>query len=1852
MSIKQKELLNIALSMDTNKLLQYSITNKIPLNTIDERTHNTLVHLILNIDEHIATEQTKLNFIKFLYEHGININKPNINNQTPLHIACYLQLNLIINFLLSNNVDVNFEDNAGYTAFHYLLIGKSITINDNIIDIFTVESTNEKQLNYTNELFDNQKVILELIENDGKNAFNTISETIKKIIDTNIDINLLIQDIDKKDKIENLDKIIYYINDLIEQQINVNDKISNLQIHQKTNISWSPPEIDIGFIQNGKIKVEIKDNLKDYINNINLITDDYLDSILNKIEYSVFNEIYYDFYNAEIKKNSASNSLNKLIYTSTWDINNNEIKKINEVYKYHNAIDFASSIIDFKNRTYTGGPRTIKISNPDGDSFNKIINFDNIKDNILYLLGINPDPLEPINPDPLEPINPDPLEPINPTNLDLFIDGCRSYIESKYPDLKTNYSKKIIILIHTILLNIDEIIKLSNLLVKQQKEIESIIDSNEKIFNKINLKNILINYINNTNLLNNIFKKHENIVHDLLDMDLNDFLLLSNDNTLVGMIDDIEKNENDFIILINDIIIHSEQIINLCYINKELLNKFIKLIKLEHNEIIQDMISLIKISDNALIEIPKNYDGLKLAFFEFNNIEYYENYVIFIILSFNTIVYSNNNINYDRWLNNKFFNKWYPLLKLNESNLGSWLYGIYTDLECSKHDTKLECEIPFNLLMLIASCGHNKHKNNVIKGVINAYKPWLFCLINGSEINKKIKWILILLNDHIDNNFWNNMISPNNIDTNLLNEPLNDIYILFNGFFNNIPFNEECKKLYNKYGFKDENNKKENLITIIIKLYEKMIYKPLKQTLDDTIYFIKNNSSVDEYFIYYNINIFIDKTAGIIQYPDTHFNNKTISIHYNEFNYTSYYSLINYYIDKDKYSNNTKAQEMNYYHLKIALALGLYYEGLLYSIDFNIKTDFIFENNENNLPNILLGINESHIPLDEKYKSDDSLNKLSPGFIPFPLNFINYKQGVQVDDKIYNIETTNYYNLIDKPIMIPTFHFYFMTIISKIIYYQSILETKLKQLKIIINNLLNGKIKDMHKIFIDYYPSIICLNKIIENFRKSYNENFNFINYSKSSLIKNIKEEYNIILYDTNKLGLLLNKINAYIYIYYYLYSPTNIIKLSNFNYYEITDFSPIDKYLYYNMFNDHDELEHIIYQKNITNNSNPIISTTPPATNIGNFNHFSILSNNTNIKEYKKEEQYFIINKEESLPPSLYNYLADFYKFIIINLITTIYQKIPSYIKENFKKIYEKNSEFYLCQIIEKLILENIKYIIKKTTFNKIKDFYEDIPQLSIEINKNDTFIIIEPNLSIPLNINEIDIDIDLNKIIFTNNLSNIDLFKFKIKLEIDRKNIDLLIKYGGNINKKNMDNKTPIDIFIHNYNYIDLYADIIGFISHQDKQIYKNKIKKDNINNIQQIFNINKDIKLNTILENISKHLYLNITDLINIPISFHICSYLTLQYLSEYLIILSSTYTETNIKTLLDKYLFNLKDIHVNYIFKNLKDLKINKININTNLVKSYESKAKELEVLNKKLEILQTNNEVFLINKLINSTKYKELKKYIQNNEQEYTYMINANKDYLQDLTHDNLNIIDRYNNWTKTYTRVQLIETFTALFNKPNDKNDNVNLLSLYLLKDQLSSNLNNLDYIKHISLLVERYFLNPKYEDNNSTLIIINQILIYLTQNIICFNINQIIEKILITYYTEIKLEPEEINKNIKYILNNNLPEINRSLNNILFGQVAIDLVLNSVLIFKNKKHEKTHNNKTIKSILIEYLDLFKISKMNIPKIIYNIFIDKVVNNFDNFIVKLITLWYVNIENIFKLFINNYRCLQTLSFFN
>jgi ankyrin repeat protein len=185
---RKSDMISAVLSLDTHEILQCNLMYKIPF-TISDDDDNSLIHLVLT-NPNKSSELAKLSVIKFLVNNGVNPDKPNKYNVTPLHIACRQQLDKIVKYLLENYTDPNFKDNMGLTAFHYLLSGNIIPIQsteptDFIPLITNVNQERQDALNkLKDELNDPIQEVLKTIP-----LYKTLENTIKQFIETDEEIN-------------------------------------------------------------------------------------------------------------------------------------------------------------------------------------------------------------------------------------------------------------------------------------------------------------------------------------------------------------------------------------------------------------------------------------------------------------------------------------------------------------------------------------------------------------------------------------------------------------------------------------------------------------------------------------------------------------------------------------------------------------------------------------------------------------------------------------------------------------------------------------------------------------------------------------------------------------------------------------------------------------------------------------------------------------------------------------------------------------------------------------------------------------------------------------------------------------------------------------------------------------------------------------------------------------------------------------------------------------------------------------------------------------------------------------------------------------------------------------------------------------------------------------------------------------------------------------------------------------------------------------------------------------------------------------------------------------------------------
>ena len=897
---KANNLFNLINKLNTHELKIYSLCNQVPLHYINE-DGECLIHKVVEMNDKIASQQTKLNVIKFLVLNNVNPDQPNKYNQTPLHLACLAQQDQIIEYLLDIKVNQNFQDNLGQTPFYYLLKGTCKLYESNRINGFIQPPIRE---------YSKKKKIIILLKKNIYNLFikennipllNTMNNTIKNFLDEDTFINekkietlekiqKMALDISKNNRSSDIKEIIDIGKNAIENNIkmkfNINDEISNIKIHIKNNESWAPNNSnELAIIQNSNIKKTIKKDILKSIDDIQKTMYDFkiINNISNDINKNGSNIVFSSYI---IPTQISREAINKtLVYLETdnatetainWPpLNlhlNDDNYKDNYKVRHTLALDNASCILDYDTLTYVGSSRDITIIHSDFDNFTKYISFEfrrllldfdgNIHKQILYLLSSSLT-LKRIN--ELIPEN-NKINIINTTDAINIIDDC---------NFKCNNLG--------IPVNIEEP---PDHVILAQAEFPIVTNRENALYNPAYNPDI------NRHVYPEFYFKDLNLCETM-----KNYIYLA--YTAILFPDDFKL------------------------IPKKLEKRFYRIKPNLSNPALEP--------SNAMIDA-----------------------------SF-------------------FMNKWYNIYittVYNEPNkLSSWLFNMWCDLMCKESESNLDCKITFRLLMLINSLQNNE-KNISIQGIINAYKPHLMILLfnksrrpNGTDDLPEFfgQWILLLLNNNISaipNSTFENFDNPDEIYgkklkllINNLPKDLDLIYILIKNYLENkldpaIPLDDI---IFNTYAIKNKS-RCDIICKMILTYYDNLQYKPLKQNILDTIYYLKKIDSEPDVVPGRTTNINIINIIKDFKklydlkfnQHDTYMNTANISFNtiinnqkFDIINPTSF-SYLNYLIDKEK-NNYDNTDNINYRHYKISNLLGLYYLGLFYKTDFNLSNFIRYE---------------------------------------------------------------------------------------------------------------------------------------------------------------------------------------------------------------------------------------------------------------------------------------------------------------------------------------------------------------------------------------------------------------------------------------------------------------------------------------------------------------------------------------------------------------------------------------------------------------------------------------------------------------------------------------------------------------------------------------------------------------------------------------------------------------------------------------------------------------------------------------------------------------------------------------------
>jgi hypothetical protein len=904
-------------------------------------------------------------------------------------------------------------------------------------------------------------------------------------------------------------------------------------------------------------------------------------------------------------------------------------------------------------------------------------------------------------------------------------------------------------------------------------------------------------------------------------------------------------------------------------------------------------------------------------------------------------------------------------------------------------------------------------------------------------------------------------------------------------------------------------------------------------------------------------------------------------------------------------------------------------------------------------------------------------------------NLYNFDNFVPRDDNTnrHSFQTLNNPNF-HRPTTIISVAFVIQSYYIRINKLVKLLADKLNNM---FNNMFRENSSTSYTSVISYcYPYLLILSnyskiiKGISNQLKDSRFQDGFERINTQSTVDIIERLNNFQEFRISNFESIINQINGYIYLLYYLNSNTPRMKIPKFIYHTLGTNKPLI------IFDDNE----VIRLKNINSDYNNIYIEKNLDDKIGSINRniglFSNVINNIGYTSREILKESFIISKNKKLPPSLSVVLIDFYRLNIIEIIKNNITVIDTTIVN--ADINASNKNIQLLYLKSKLIEELIKLYIKNKIHEYARDIYNKLisnsrlnQRLNLRLNLSDTQKLFETvDFSIDLKkqpsqdfINNLGVDtqsllklyysfVEPKKIkqqfyIYPDNYFGSNLLKTKYTININLDIIELMLQNNSNILLHNNEKLSPLVMMIKNNYYEAFKANAIK------DNFEMNNYDNDNYHSPQYYVMENFKNHLDNYYKKMSENQY---TEMINIiqsnesynnnilkymDVSFNVVKYIVHQYITENMIRFSDDFDSNSLKELLKLLRFNVNDIN-----------DIGKCQYNENLgFDIFIPDADEgciinelIQELNKKIDesnkiLIKYNKErtdIISLNMNITNidNKILNIQNKITNYRNQLTKLIDYNFFMLTPQNNiDHIKIISRYDNLSNSIGKICYMEGWKQLI-----ENDTINIeqASLYLIYYQniytKSHILKNMDIIhkfyKHNNNIIKTYFENQRYIDDNKVLGFVYDLLVHLTKTFICSNISSIIKKILYEYIISTQNIP------ITAVLN----QINLmidGIDDVLYNIIPKKFVRNSVNIYQNEDDEVSNPIETVSEILNNLIDLLKTtSYIEINDYTINILKNSINPYFDTITYKLINNWNVIIENIFIFHINQYRILECI----
>lgn len=538
----------------------------------------------------------------------------------------------------------------------------------------------------------------------------------------------------------------------------------------------------------------------------------------------------------------------------------------------------------------------------------------------------------------------------------------------------------------------------------------------------------------------------------------------------------------------------------------------------------------------------------------------------------------------------------------------------------------------------------------------------------------------------------------------------------------------------------------------------------------------------------------------------------------------------------------------------------------------------------------------------------------------------------------------------------------------------------------------------------------------------------------------------------------------------------------------------------------------------------------------------------------------------------------------------------------------------------------------------------------------------------------------------LYPNNYNSIRINKAFYKIEIKKDIVSLLLDNNCNLFTSNNENQLSIINLLKHHK-----CDILEYLN---KNIDFNTFNTNNSMSPQRFIlnehnmNLRKFVSSNNYykqLSNFTSNQYSDVLNSImgdqklgfniinNLQNSFVICNYITQQFLSEKMYDFNDSFKYNdldNILKLINKNMIDFKNVYLNKILGELNiPRKNNDIVINdiirklNNEFDELVTKFSSLENIKKDIKLSTINNS-FKTSTILNmGDNINEIRQKIKNNREYINKLIitkNSNIFNMIEIDTTSNNVIDRYKKLLDKLEneRLVMMEGFRKMFiEKDYLKGSNENIIQ-QLLNSEKTKLIDNIKYNKnyliiskfysHLSEYCEVYFHNEYICNNGETINpikeFVKELLIFLTQNVICVGIETLVRKVLFEYFSISEYSSINLNKDKVNLI---LERTNFKDNN--YNILAEKLVMNNTNLFQDEFEENQHFNESVNDLINSLLD----DMINSSPIPLNEMVKEKLKNitsyFETIVPKTINNWRVVIENMFLFVINHGRILKCMN---